>query len=274
MRRKVITAVVATPSRPKGFDNSADVIEFRTTDTERGALSTVRANGGIASYLRSASIANNDKTASIISHFDTTVASSMNRVAEQNAQRHIRQALEAEIDLALGRIRPGFVVATAAIAALRGEHELRRARTLQFDSDRGAALRSDLRAWFASHNMPRRIALAVECDWNLGAALVEAGRAWSGLDADTWLAVEDQFCALNHAVKSGMESSHSVRPSVANMTGAGVDRAAVFSAASEAVKAWHREAELLDECDSYFRAVAAAVVLATGRPVEEVTGLK
>lgn len=248
-------------------------IGFRQQITERGTIAHVSVGARTASYLNSAALSQHLTFGPAVNPLDSALSAALDRIAELNRDGYGGAALDREIESQVSRLRPVFNSAVMACRDIRENLQVRRARALTVADANGATLRGDLRRWFESHELPQRIALAFDCDWNLGAAIIEAGQKWSGLDADLWERFEARFMALNHVKIAGLDASHVIASTTEFLTGAGTDHAAAMAAAESAVKAMHAEAELLDLAEGYLQAVLRALMLVSGKPATEITGL-
>lgn len=248
-------------------------IHFRLSSIDRGAVATVTVGQRSASFLASTALSQNPRFGPIINPFDGIVAASLERLAARNLDGYTGAALEREIQTELARIRPALLAAIAGVREVRSNHQVRKARTLDFNREVGASLRSDLRRFWASHDSPQRLKLAIDGDWKLLSALIEAGQDFSGLSNELWNQVETRFMILNHLKIAGLDSSHVIPSTTEFLTGAGTDHAAAFKTAETAVKAWEAEGDLLEIAESYFQSLISALMLVSGRSATEITGL-
>lgn len=250
-----------------------DRIHFRLSSIDRGTIATVNIGSRSASFLASTALSQHPKFGPVLNPLDGVVAASLERIAGRNLDGYTGAALEREIQTELARIRPALLAAIAGVREIRSNHQVRKARTLDFNREANASLRSDLRRWWASHDSPQRLKLAIDGDWVLLSALIEAGREYSGLSAEMWGEVETRFMILNHVKIAGLDSSHVIRSTTSFLTGAGVDSAAAFKTAETAVRAWESEGDLLNIAEDYFQALVRALMLVSNKSATEIAGL-
>ncbi|SEI03424.1 hypothetical protein [Paracoccus alkenifer] len=250
-----------------------DRIHFRLSSIDRGTVATVNVGSRSASFLAGTALSQHPKFGPIIKPLDGIVAASLERLAARNLDGYTGPALEREVSTELARIRPALLAAIAGVREIRSNHQLRKARTLDFNREVNASLRSDLRRFWAGHDSPQRLKLAIDGDWLLLSALIESGQDFSGLSNELWNQVETRFMILNHVKIAGLDSSHVIPSTTEYLTGAGTDHAAAFKTAEQAVRAWEVESDLLDLAEDYFQALVRALMLVSNKSATEIAGL-
>lgn len=258
---------------PADNQTAPDGIQFNLATVDRGTVATVRRDGRSASYLTTTALSKHPKFGPAINAFDGALAAALDRIATLNADGYTGAALDREVESQLSRLRPVMLAAISEIRKIRGEHQARKARTLEFPREANAPLRSDLRNWWLSHEAPQRIGLALNGNWMLLSALIEAGQEFSDLSPELWNQIEMRFMALNHVKVAGLDASNVIPSTTEFLTGAGPDHAAAFALAMQAVKAWEAEIDLLNLAESYFQAALQALMLVSGKSAIEITGL-
>lgn len=93
---------------------------------------------------------------------------------------------------------------------------------------------------------------------------------WTGVDNAIWAAFEDRAAALIHIKNTGLESGFALKPKPDNISAAGIDHAAVLNAASEAVRKYHEDGDLLELAESYLQSVVRAMMLVFNKSFDEV----
>lgn len=183
--------------------------------------------------------------------------------------------MDAETNRQLASFKPELHHAIQQIRERRANLAVRKARTvaLNRDAEPNALLRSDLRSFYLSKDLPKRIELALNSDYAMAAAIFEGGQMVSGLEDQIWEKFELHWMALNHMRVAGLEASYAIKSTPEYITGAGVDTAAAYSAAVESVKAFNHETELLKLAEAYFQSLGSALMLLTNKPAEEILGL-
>ncbi len=273
MRRPIVVSALDRPRPPSGLDSPDNSIRFTLSNIDRGTLGTVNAHGRSASCLSPSALSQHPKFKDILNPLDGILAASLDRLAARNLDGYTGPALERDIQTELARIRPALLIAIAGVREIRSEYQVRKTRTLDFPRGINASLRSDLRRWWESHDAPQRLKLAINGDWTLLAALIEAGQDYCGISAELWNQVETRFMILNHVKIAGLDSSHVIPSTTGFLMSAGSDHAVAFNTAEQAVKAWEIEGDLLDIAEDYFQYVVRALMLVSGKSATEITGL-
>lgn len=251
------------------------IITVKRNDTGRGWLTRLDVEDRNAHVLTDSVLTTDPKFGSVVKPVDVAYAAMTESIATDHRNGHIGPALDVEIERQFASFKPVLHYAIQQTREIRANLTVRKARTLALmpDTEPNPHLRSDFRRFFISKDLPSRIELALNSDYAMAAAVFEGGKALSGLPAESWDMFESHWFALSHMKKSGLDSGFEIKSTPEYITGAGVDIAAAYAAAVDAVKSFNRESELLELAESYFQSLVSALMHLTKLSAAEILGL-
>lgn len=253
-----------------------DTIQYtRSEQPERGTLHHIKFGERSGALLTSTALATSENLGVVTRNLDAQISSALQTIHDRNADGYTGKARESIINAEIAKLRPFVQNFIAVTKDARSNHQIRKARTLEFnrDAEPNAALRSDLRAWFMSHSILERNQIALESDRALAISIYEVGQKVAGLDDAIWHEFVNHYMALNHIHNSGLETGFALQSTPEFITNAGVDHEAVARTAKQAIQKFNEEFKLLNDAEAYIQSVVAALVLLTGRPAQEFIGV-
>lgn len=131
------------------------------------------------------------------------------------------------------------------------------------------SLRATLANWFLSHSPAERIKLAMNCEFELAASIMQIGKVVSGLESRIWEEFSEHWMRIKHIQMTGLQADFALQPTADFVTAAGPDPKAAYKAAESVVADFKKESEVLDLAEQFAKSVLETLMLLTEKPAAD-----